>query len=163
MVMDKDDMRSSLEKFKDFYRDAYCEMMLKRLGFITLSDPETEDLIGATLELLSVAQAIGYNQFFVKLRQSFQTNWREDMSNIFADHNWELSDEQLPLLEKWRVVYHQLLIRQPIAEMGNIAQQLKQANPTIIFLRPKIEELWERITVDDDWQPLYDAIAQLKD
>ena len=50
-----------------------------------------------------------------------------------------------------------------IAEMENIAQQLKQANPTIIFLRPKIEELWERITVDDDWQPLYDAIAQLKD
>jgi uncharacterized protein YdiU (UPF0061 family) len=46
--------------------------------------------------------------------------------------------------------------------MGNIAQQLKQANPNIIFLRPKIEELWERITVDDDWQPLYEAIAQLQ-
>ena len=163
MVMDKDDMRSSLEKFKDFYREAYCEMMLKRLGFITLSEPETEDLIGATLELLSSVQAIGYNQFFVKLRQSFQTNWREDTNNIFADHDWQLSDEQVPLLEKWRVVYHQLLIRQPIAEMENIAQQLKQANPTIIFLRPKIEELWERISVDDDWQPLYDAIAQLKD
>jgi uncharacterized protein YdiU (UPF0061 family) len=163
MVMDKDDMRSSLEKFKDFYREAYCEMMLKRLGFITLSEPETEDLIGATLELLSSVQAIGYNQFFVKLRQSFQTNWREDANKILADHDWQLSDEQVPLLEKWRVVYHQLLIRQPIAEMENIAQQLKQANPTIIFLRPKIEELWERISVDDDWQPLYDAIAQLKD
>ncbi|MFN5613577.1 MAG: protein adenylyltransferase SelO family protein, partial [Pseudanabaena sp.] len=163
MVMDKDDMRSSLEKFKDFYREAYCEMMLKRLGFITLSEPEIEDLIGATLELLSGVQVIGYNQFFIKLRQSFQTNWREDANRILADHDWELSDEQLPLLEKWRIVYHQLLIRQPIAEMENIAQQLKQANPTIIFLRPKIEELWERITVDDDWQPLYDAIAQLKD
>lgn len=163
MVMDKDDLRSSLEKFKDFYRTAYCEMMLKRLGFATLSEPETEELIGATLELLSVVQAIGYNQFFVKLRQSFQTSWRENVSKIFADHDWELTDQQLPLLEKWRVVYHQLLIRQPIAEMENIAQQLKLANPTIIFLRPKIEELWEKIAVDDDWQPLYDAIAQLKE
>jgi uncharacterized protein YdiU (UPF0061 family) len=107
-------------------------------------------------------QAIGYNQFFVKLRQSFQTNWREGISNIFANHDWELTDEQISLLEKWRVVYHQLLIRLPIAEMENIAQQLKQANPNIIFLRPKIEELWERITVDDDWQPLYEAIAQLQ-
>jgi uncharacterized protein YdiU (UPF0061 family) len=46
--------------------------------------------------------------------------------------------------------------------MENIAQQLAQANPTVIFLRPKIEELWEQITINDDWQPLYQAIAQLK-
>ncbi len=160
LVMDKDDMQSSLQKFQDFYRSAYCEIMLKRLGFATLSEPE--DLIGATLKLLSVAQAIGYNQFFVKLRQSFQTNWREDVSKIFEDHDWELTDEQASLLDKWRVVYHQLLIRLPIAEMENIAQQLNQANPTMIFFRPEIEAIWESITNNDDWQPLYQAIAQLK-
>ncbi|MFN7356140.1 MAG: protein adenylyltransferase SelO family protein [Pseudanabaena sp.] len=44
-----------------------------------------------------------------------------------------------------------------------MSTQLQQANPTIIFLRPKIEEVWEKITVDDNWQPLYDAIAQLKE
>ena len=162
LVMDKDDMQSSLQKFQDFYRSAYCEIMLKRLGFATLSEPETEDLIGATLKLLSVAQAIGYNQFFVKLRQSFQTNWRENVSKIFEDHDWELTDEQVALLDKWRVVYHQLLIRLPIAEMENIAQQLNQANPTMIFFRPEIEAIWESITNNDDWQPLYQAIAQLK-
>jgi uncharacterized protein YdiU (UPF0061 family) len=161
LVMAKDDMRSSLEKFKDFYRQAYCEMMLKRLGFTALSEPETEELISATLELLALVQAIGYNQFFVNLRQEFQANWREDSSNIFKTHNWEITEEQLPLLEKWCVVYHQLLIRQPIESMESVAKQLQQANPTIIFLRPKIEELWERITVDDDWQPFYDAIAQI--
>lgn len=163
MIMDKDDMQSSLQKFKDFYRVAYCDMMLKRLGFTNLSEPETEELIGATLELLSNVQAIGYNQFFVKLRQAFQANWREDAQNIFANHDWEITEEQLPLLAKWREVYHQLLIRQPIAELENITKQLQQANPTIIFLRPKIEEVWDRITVDDDWQPLYDAIAKLKE
>jgi len=163
MVMDKDDMQSSLQKFKDFYREAYCEMMLKRLGFASLSEPETEDLIGATLELLSGVQAIGYNQFFVSLRQSFQPNWREDAGNIFTDHDWEITEAQLPLLDKWREVYHQLLIRQPIAELENITKQLQQSNPTIIFLRPKIEEVWERITVDDNWQPFYDAIAKLKE
>lgn len=161
LVMDKDDLNSSLEKFKDFYREAYCEMMLKRLGFTTLSEPETEELIGATLELLAFVKEIGYNQFFVNLRQEFQTNWREDASNIFKNNNWEITEEQLPLLEKWRLVYHQLLIRQPIEAMGTIANQLQQANPTIIFLRPQIEELWERIAVDDDWQPFYEAIAQL--
>lgn len=160
LVMDKDDMQSSLQKFQDFYRSAYCEIMLKRLGFATLSEPE--DLIGATLKLLSVAQAIGYNQFFVKLRQSFQTNWREDVSKIFEDHDWELTDEQASLLDKWRVVYHQLLIRLPIMEMENIAQQLNQANPTMIFFRPEIEAIWESITINDNWQPLYQAIAQLK-
>jgi uncharacterized protein YdiU (UPF0061 family) len=162
MVMDKDEMQSSLQKFKDFYRDAYCELMLKRLGFTTLSQPETEELIGATVELLAAVQAIGYNQFFVKLRQSFQPNWREDASNIFADHDWELTDEQAILLDKWRVIYHQLLIRVAIAELDNIAKQLQQANPLVIFLRPKIEEVWERIAVDDDWEPLYEAIAEMK-
>jgi hypothetical protein len=29
-------------------------------------------------------------------------------------------------------------------------------------LRPKIEEIWERIAVDDDSQPLYAAIAAMK-
>ena len=162
LVMNKDDLQSSLLKFKDFYRTAYCSIILKRLGFATLSEPETEDLIGATLGLLSVAQAIGYNQFFVKLRQSFQTNWREDAHKIFENHDWELTDQQKPLLDKWRVVYHQLLIRLPISEMANIAQQLEQSNPTMIFLRPEIESIWERITIDDDWQPFYSAIAQLK-
>jgi len=161
--MDKDDLQSSLQKFKDFYRVTYCDMMLKRLGFTNLSEPETEDLIGTTLKLLSNIQAIGYNQFFVKLRQDFQPNWREDAHNIFANHDWEITEEQLPLLAKWREVYHQLLIRQPITELANISKQLQQANPTIIFLRPKIEEVWEKITVDDNWQPLYDAIAQLKE
>ena len=162
LVMNKDDLQSSLLKFRDFYRTAYCSIILKRLGFTTLSEPETEDLIGATLELLSVAQAIGYNQFFVKLRQSFQTNWREDAHKIFENHDWELTDQQKPLLDTWRVVYHQLLIRLPISEMANIAQQLEQSNPTMIFSRPEIESIWERITIDDDWQPFYSAIAQLK-
>ncbi len=162
LVLNKDDLQPSLLKFKDFYRTAYCSIMLKRLGFASLSEPETEDLIGATLELLSVAQVVGYNQFFVKLRQSFQINWREDAHKIFENHDWELTDQQKPLLDKWRVVYHQLLIRLPIAEMANIAQQLEQSNPTMIFLRPEIESIWERITIDDDWQPFYSAIAQLK-
>jgi uncharacterized protein YdiU (UPF0061 family) len=162
MVMDKDDMQSSLQKFKDFYRAAYCEMMLKRLGFANLSEPETEELIGATLELLSAVQAIGYNQFFVNLRQSFKLNWRENPSNIFDDQNWELTNEHLLLLNKWREVYYQLLIRQPISAMENVNQQLQKSNPTIIFLRPKIEEIWEKIAIDDDWQPLYTAINELK-
>ncbi|MEI6332200.1 MAG: protein adenylyltransferase SelO family protein, partial [Pseudanabaena sp. ELA645] len=66
------------------------------------------------------------------------------------------------LLDKWRVIYHQLLIRVAISELDNIAKQLQQANPLVIFLRPKIEEIWERIAVDDDWQPLYQAIAEMK-
>jgi uncharacterized protein YdiU (UPF0061 family) len=162
MIMDKNDMQSSLQHFKDFYRTAYCEMMLKRLGMVNLAEPETEDLIGATLELMAAIPAIGYNQFFVNLRQSFHANWREDANHIFAnpmEYNWQITDEQMPLLEKWRMVYHQLLIRQPIDSMTAIAAQLKAANPTVIFLRPKIEELWEHIATDDNWHPFYEAIA----
>lgn len=165
MIMNKDDMQSSLQKFKDFYRIAYCEMMLKRLGMVNLAEPETEDLIGATLELMAGIPAIGYNQFFVNLRRSFHPNWREDVNHIFAnvlEYDWQISDEQMPLLEKWRLVYHQLLIRQPLDSMAAIAQQLQSANPTVIFLRPKIEELWEHIATDDNWQPFYEAIAALK-
>lgn len=162
MIMDKNDMQSSLQQFKDFYRTAYCEMMLKRLGMVNLAEPETEDLIGATLELMAAIPAIGYNQFFVNLRQSFHANWREDANHIFAntlEYNWQITDEQMPLLEKWCMVYHQLLIRQPVDSMTAIAAQLKAANPTVIFLRPKIEELWEHIATNDNWQPFYEAIA----
>ncbi len=165
MIMDKNDMQSSLQQFKDFYRTAYCDMMLKRLGIVNLAEPETEDLIGATLELMAAIPAIGYNQFFVNLRQSFHPNWREDANHIFGnlrEYDWKITDEQNPLLEKWRMVYHQLLIRQPSDSMAAIAQQLQSANPTVIFLRPKIEELWEHISTDDNWQPFYEAIAALK-
>ncbi|MDX2257068.1 MAG: YdiU family protein [Pseudanabaenaceae cyanobacterium bins.39] len=166
MIMSKDELQSALQEFKHFYRNAYCQMMLKRLGLPHLSEPETEDLIGATLELMSLVPAVGYNQFFVNLRQCFHANWREAPQNIFAEdallQQWQLTDEQLPVLDKWRNVYYQLLIRQPIAAMDEVSAQLQSANPTMIFLRPKIEELWEQITVDDNWQPFYEAIAQLK-
>jgi uncharacterized protein YdiU (UPF0061 family) len=37
-----------------------------------------------------------------------------------------------------------------------MGDRLKQHNPTTILLRPEIEAVWERITIEDDWQPFYD-------
>ncbi|MEE3715774.1 YdiU family protein [Tumidithrix elongata RA019] len=167
LAMSGADLTAGLEQFKEHYRSAYCEIMLHRLGLETLSVPEAEEIITLTLQFLAETQ-MGYNDFFIKLRQEFHANWREDVKNIWSQDSLKpkdgntLAEPQIKILDNWRSLYHQFLIRLPIEEMEAIAQRLIQSNPLKILLRPEIQAIWEPITLEDNWQPFYDLIEQIQ-
>ncbi|NJM27841.1 MAG: YdiU family protein, partial [Pseudanabaena sp. RU_4_16] len=161
MVMEQSDLEAGLAKFKEHYREAYCGIMLNRLGLEQLAPAEAEEIITLTLQFVGSTQ-MGYHDFFIALRQQFDRLWRVDRANILDRVDWELSDEHKQILENWRSLYYQYLIRMPEEEMEAIAARLKQHNPTTILLRPEIESVWERITLEDNWQPFYDLVAGIQ-
>ena len=161
MVMEQVDMEAGLAKFKEHYREAYCGIMLNRLGLEQLSPQEAEEIITLTIQFLGSTQ-MGYHDFFIALRQQFDRSWREDITRIFSQLDLELSDDNKQILENWRSLYYQYLIRMPEEEMAAIAARLKQHNPTTILLRSEIESVWERITLEDNWQPFYDLVTDIQ-
>ncbi len=161
MVMEQVDMEAGLATFKEHYQAAYCGIMLNRLGLEQLSPQEAEEIITLTIQFLGSTQ-MGYHDFFIALRQQFDRSWREDITRILSQLDLELSDQNKQILENWRSLYYQYLIRMPEEEMTAIADRLKQHNPTTILLRPEIESVWERIALEDNWQPFYDLVSGIQ-
>lgn len=161
MVMEQVDMEAGLATFKEHYQAAYCGIMLNRLGLEQLSPQEAEEIITLTIQFLGSTQ-MGYHDFFIALRQQFDRSWREDSTRILSQLDLELSDQNKQILENWRSLYYQYLIRMPEEEMTAISARLKQHNPTTILLRPEIESVWERIALEDNWQPFYDLVSGIQ-
>jgi len=165
MVMPQSDLDRGLANFKDFYRQEYTQKFCLRLGLEVSIPTESaiayEDLITLSLQFLADTQ-MGYHDFFVKLKTSFNPNWRENEENIILGLEEDLSEDQAQTLKQWRSLYHQLLNQIPIAQMSEVSQRLHQANPTKFLLRPEIEAVWEKITNDDNWQPFYELIKEIQ-
>ena len=149
-------MRSALEKFDDFYLYEYRQLMMRRLGFEKLGEAEAEKLLQLTLKMLKDSQ-VGYQDFFVELRQEFSPQWRDDISQIFANF------EQQKLIEPWRECYYHLLQTYSDNELKEMAKRLQQYNPQQSLIRSVIESVWEPITLEDNWQPFYDLLQQIYD
>jgi uncharacterized protein YdiU (UPF0061 family) len=47
-------------------------------------------------------------------------------------------------------------------ELENIAKRLRDKNPKTALLRPVIEEVWEAIAQDDNWQPFYELLKRIQ-
>jgi len=165
LVMSSADMEAGIAKFKNSYRHEYTAKMALRLGLEPPVPPESplemEELITLTLQFLAETQ-MGYHDFFIKLRQEFQPIWREQMTAIFLGLEQNLNEKSKIILEIWRSRYHQILRRLSVDQLATIPERLAQANPTTILLRPAIESIWERITVDNDWEPFYDLLQKIR-
>ena len=46
--------------------------------------------------------------------------------------------------------------------LKQIKNNLNKYNPKIIPVRPIIEAIWEPITRENNWQPFYDLLKQIK-
>ncbi|NEP91274.1 MAG: YdiU family protein [Okeania sp. SIO2C2] len=155
-VIDRENMRASLDEFDDFYLLEYRRLMINRLGFEQLPETDAEKLLQLTIKLLEDSQ-VGYHDFFLGLRKEFSPHWRDDVNQIFADF------EQSELIESWRQYYYHLLQTYSNDELKAMAERLKQYNPQQSLIRPIIESVWESITVEDNWQPFYDLLKQICD
>ncbi len=166
MVMPQPDLDLGLAKFKDFYRQEYTLKMSLRLGLevsmpIAIAPIELEQLITLTLQFLAETQ-MGYHDFFVYLKTSFNPNWQTNKQNIVLGIEANLTPEQAQILENWRSLYFNFLQQIPPDQIPEVSQKLHKYNPSKFLLRSEIEAVWEKITVDEDWQPFYQLIKEIQ-
>ena len=162
-VIDQDALQGELESFSDYYQAAYRQQMLNRLGFDQLPEPEADELLKLTLNVLKHYQ-IGYHQFFLTLRQQFSPQWREDAEQILStvEAFAQFEDWRQLYIQEWRQRYHHYLQTLCPQDLQEMQRRLQQHNPTIFLLRPKIEAVWEAIATEDNWQPFDQLIAQIR-
>ena len=155
------DMETALAQFDEHYYLTYRQLMINKLGFEQLPETEAEDLLGVTVQFLNDSQ-VGYHAFFSELAQHFDPSWRDDASQILNQASFLQSAEQPLSLGRWRELYHHILQGLSAAEMENIAKRLRDKNPKTALLRPVIEEVWNAIAQDDNWQPFYELLKRIQ-
>lgn len=157
-VITLENMQLSLRQFEPVYYKNYRKLMLQRLGFLTLEESLTDELLKLTLQLLRET-SLGYEDFWRQLREQFHPNWREDVQQIFSQLNLENFP---PIWETWRQFYYHLLQTLSWEDLQAMSQRLKQYNPLQSLTRPVIESVWESIVVEDNWQPFYELIQKIQ-
>ncbi|VEP15271.1 conserved hypothetical protein [Hyella patelloides LEGE 07179] len=160
-VIPVSEMAAALDTFSESYTRYYHQQMLRKLGFDRLSVWETEELIDLTLQLLFLTK-VNYHQFFCELKQKFSRQWREDANSILQDLEFLVSGEEVAILKRWCWLYHQLLIMRSPTEIDITAQCLQRVNPTVILSKSAIENIWQAIREDDNWQPFIDFIQLVR-
>src|ERR687885_1192013 len=160
-VIPQADLEAALAKFDEHYYNAYRQLMLNKLGFEQLSEPQAEELLRLTIQFLQDSQ-VGYHAFFSELAQQFDPSWRDEVGQIFTQASFLQSDEQSSALASWRDLYNHLLQDLSSEELEKIKKRLQDKNPKTALLRPVIEEVWEAIAQEDNWEPFYDLVRRLQ-
>lgn len=153
MAMKSEDLESGIAQFEPHYIAAYRQLMVRNLGFETLSQADENELLYQTILLLKKTQ-VGYHQFFAELAQGFSDRWRQDASLILRDASFPVAE-----WEKWCKLYHALLNQIAEDEMGDVRDRLHARNPQTALLRPVIESVWNPIAQEDNWQPFEDLLT----
>ncbi len=156
MVIPASELKTALEDFELLYHDAYQTLMLQRLGLPSSGIANGKELIIQTIQALQESQ-IGYHQFFNDLAENFNLGWREDSTTILE--NSPLTNTDWPA---WQTLYHSALTSLSMDEFTQVGDRLKAANPKTALLRPVIEEVWNAIANDDNWQPFYELVQRLQ-
>lgn len=160
MVVEQADLQQGLDQFDSYYQTAYLGCMLNRLGLPRSLEIDAHGLISKLLEFLYISQT-NYHNFFQQLRQTCNPSWWQAPQSILPDLV-DLSPEAIALLEQWRGLYHIALRTQPQDTWEQIASKLQLHNPLTVLARPAIEAAWQQISEQDNWQPFYNLIADLR-
>ncbi|MEL7085874.1 MAG: YdiU family protein [Cyanobacteria bacterium J06597_1] len=155
------DMEVALAQFDSHYQAHYRQLMLRKLGFGTLPLPTAAHLVRLTLQVLE-ASPVEYADFFKGLRESYQPAWGDgDGDMAIATVLAPQDDEQTALVEQWQTEYVAAHKSLSVEEREAVAARLKMNNLAIVPTRPVIEAVWEPITTDDNWEPLYTLLTQI--
>ncbi len=160
-VIPQDKMEAALAKFDDHYYQNYRQLMLNKLGFEQVSKLEGDELLLLTIKLLQDSQ-VGYHAFFAELAEQFNPIWRDDVNHIFGNTSFLSAEKEPASLPKWRDFYYHILQSLSADELEGICQRLREKNPKTALLRPVIEEVWEAISQEDNWQPFYELVNRLQ-
>jgi uncharacterized protein YdiU (UPF0061 family) len=154
--MPLEDLQLELANFNDYYYSYYRCFMLRKLGFKQIDADLGSQLVVESINLLKDSQ-YSYHQFFIDLTTQFNHGWQLDDRTILE--NSELNSAHK---ETWQKLYHQALAPMSVEDLEQVQNTLDEYNPSIIPVRPIIEAIWEPITIEDNWQPFYDLLEQIK-
>jgi uncharacterized protein YdiU (UPF0061 family) len=165
MVIPTADMEAGLAQFDEHFNNTYRKLMLQRLGFDEKQIPIdlANDMWQATLDLLLETE-IEYHEFFRQLRHQFSPSWRDSspqqmqasMESVFANAT------STETIQPWFERYHHLLQFVSGDELDAIADRLQKYNREVPLLRSRIEQVWEAIANEDNWEPFYQLLQQLR-
>ncbi|ERT09439.1 hypothetical protein M595_0461 [Lyngbya aestuarii BL J] len=162
MVIDPKDLETGLDLFDSQFQETYRQLMVNKLGFEQLPRPESEEFLKLTVNLLK-NNDLGYHNFFSLLTQGFCQQWQEDSTLICqAEGLPEFEGWRKSYLESWQQLYHHYLQTLSPTEMQEMKARLQQHNPSFVPLRAEIEAIWEPIIVEDNWEPFYTLLQQVK-
>jgi uncharacterized protein YdiU (UPF0061 family) len=147
-------MDEALAKFGEYYNASYQQLMINRLGFAQLPDAEAAELLQLTIQMMSETQ-VGYHDFFLELRNQFTGDWRDDISQIFSQV------KPTATIAAWRQFYYHLLQTLSPTNLDEMRSRLRRYNPLASLLRPTIEEVWQAIAIDDNWQPFDELVHRI--
>lgn len=156
LVIPYADLQAQLLDYDKYYQQYYQSLMIKKLGFNNLPDKLGKQLVVETISLLKESQ-INYGEFFANLASQFNYGWHENYNLILENTTINSSN-----FDTWKKLYHQALQNFIPDELDNIKNTLNQYNPQIIPVRNTIEEIWQPINDDDNWQPFYDLLDKIK-
>ena len=155
-VMAKSQMEEGLAQFDEIYYRAYEKYLLRRLGFDSLPAEDTRELCQVTVTLLS-KNDVGYHDFFIQLREQFDRDWRENLDRIFPEA------EPSKILKPWRQIYHRILQHFSDRELDEVGDRLRKYNAKVSLVRPNIEAVWEPIVAEDNWEPFYQLLREIRE
>ncbi|MBW4522987.1 MAG: YdiU family protein [Scytolyngbya sp. HA4215-MV1] len=156
------EMEAALANFAAQFQAAYYQQMLYKLGFATPPSPDSEALVQQTLQLLQLTQT-SYPGFFADLTQQFSPAWRDESERILNLADFARTDEQITCLKQWRQQYHHCLLETSPEQLDAMATTLHCYNPQVVPIRPYIEAVWEPIVQEDNWEPFYELLRQVKE
>ncbi len=160
-AIDPAEMKTALAKFEEYYFPSYKQLMLRKLGLDGATTPERDELLVATLQLLSDTQ-VGYHQFFFEISQAFRLRWIEDLNSILSETEFMPEVVANSGYHRWLELYCRVLKQVPASELKSIEHNLVKANPQTILLRPQIESIWEPIAQSNDWEPFYTLLNKIR-
>jgi serine/tyrosine/threonine adenylyltransferase len=160
-VIDPAEMTTALANFEGYYFPDYKQLMLQKLGLAGATTPERDELLVATLQLLSDTQ-VGYHQFFFEVSQAFKLRWVEDLNSVLSETELMPGVVANSGYQRWLELYHRVLSDVPASELNSIANTLTRVNPQTILLRSQIEAVWEPIAQSNDWEPFYTLLDRIR-
>ena len=157
LVASAQEMQMELVNFNDYYERFYHKLMLRRLGLRRIDSPDlARDLVTETIDLLKESQ-YSYHQFFIDLTLQFSYGWQKDASLILENSDIESSN-----FRTWRKLYQRSMGDLTPEQLDEMKSTLEKYNPTIVPVRPVIEAIWEPIATEDNWQPFYDLLSEIR-
>lgn len=146
LVMSSEVMGRALEKFDFYYENNYQKLMLRRLGLTNFKEQElSSKLVEETVKLLKESQT-NYHQLFANLKEEFNYGWQEKADLILENQNLSSSN-----FKNWQYLYHQALKSLSKEELNQVHDTLNKYNPKVIPSRAIIEEIWQPINDEDNW------------
>jgi serine/tyrosine/threonine adenylyltransferase len=160
-AIDTAEMTTALANFEGYYFPHYKKLMLQKLGLEGETNPVRDELLVATLQLLTDTQ-VGYHQFFFELSQAFKLRWKKDVNSVLNETELMPEIVSNSSYQNWLQLYHQALSSITKSEFDSVESILTKSNPQTILLRPQIEAIWEPITQENNWEPFYDLLTKIR-